>query len=361
MRRRLTLSRILALTGLITSLALLGLVGLLLRGQRPDVVPPVPLDQLGLAADHAHHAARVAQGLPRFRIVGADGQDNARRNVRLWDPVIQERGSHLPNIPQEIGDCVSWGTVHAIEYLQYCQMVRGPPQLFRACYAPFVYGTSRVTIGRQHGSRFSGDGSVGAYAAEAVQQCGVLPCDHAQCPPYSGQVARDWGRTGPPAWALEAAREFRVRTIAQMDSADDVRDAVCNLYPVIICSDFGTKTIREKYGRMVARHDGRWQHCMCVIGYDGSAPEPLFYILNSWGPDAHPQPLQGEPPGGFWVDGKTMAYIVRSGDCWALSAFDGFPAQDLDVSPLRPKRAARKPQRVDPRHVVQRIWEGSKA
>lgn len=311
-----------------------------------DAIAPVPLDQLGLATDHAKHAAIVAQSLPPFQIFGADGEDNSRKNVRLWDDVIAERGEHLPNVPQQIGDCVSFGTAHAINYLQYVQMRRGPPdEEFHAAFPPYIYGVSRVIIGREHGSHFTGDGSVGAYAAEGAQKCGVLPEDHSQCPPYDGATARAWGRTGPPKWALEAAAKFKVQTVAQMQTWDDVRDAVCNGYPVTICSDFGTKTIRPQDGRMVARHDASWGHCMCIIGYDGSGPREYFYVLNSWGPDAHPKPLQGEPPGGFWIDRKTLEYIVRSGDCWAFSAFDGFPAQELDLSPLRPRRAAVQPGR----------------
>lgn len=328
----------------------------------PDAICPVPIDQLGLAVDHQQQAAVVAAALPAFQIVGADGQDNSRRNVRLWDDVVAVRGEHLPNVPQQIGDCVSFGTAHAVEYLQYSQMRRGPPgppAQFRPVYPPFVYGASRIDIGRAHGSRFNGDGSVGAYAAEAVQQLGVLPADHPQCPPYSGDVARTWGRTGPPAWSKDVARDFKVGSIAQMRSADDVRDANCNGYTVIICSDFGTRTIREQYGRMVARFDARWQHCMAIIGYDGSGPEPLWYVLNSWGPDAHPRPLQGEPPGGFWIDRKTLEYIVRSGDCWALSAFDGFPAQDLDLSPLRPHKADAQPVRQQ--FIAERSHGGSRA
>lgn len=304
---------------------------------RPDCVPPVPVDQLGLVADHSSHAAIVAAECPPFRIVGAE-QDNSRANVRLWVDVLAERGEHLPNVPQQIGDCVSFGTAHAVEFLQYVQMRRGPPATFRPVYAPFIYGASRITIGRAHGSRFSGDGSVGAYAAEAVQQLGILASDGAQVPPYSGSIAREWGRSGPPAWAIDQAKPYRVRSIAPVKSAEEARDALCNGYPVIICSDWGTKTIRPQDGRQVARHDGRWMHCMCLCAYDGSSSQPYWYVLNSWGPDAHPAPLQGEPPGGFWIDRRSIDHIVRSGDCWALSAFDGFPAQDLDLSPLRRRR-----------------------
>lgn len=333
---------------------------------RPDVVCPVPFDQLGLVDDHEEHAAVVAQGMPRFAIFGAV-QDNAKKNVRLWDAVLKIRGSHLPNVPQQIGDCVSHGSANAENFLQYQQIDEGHASEFHEAYPPYNYGASRVTIGKKYGSHFSGDGSVGAYAAEAARDCGVLAADHPQCPPYSGSIAKQWGRSGPPKWADEAASPNRVQTIAQMETSDDVRDAVCNRYPVVICSSFGTATIRPQDGRMVAKHDASWPHCMCIIAYDGSGKQPYWYVLNSWGPQAHPDPMQGEPPGGFWIDKRSLDYIVKTGDCWAYSAFEGFPAEELDLSPLRPHKVQRvKPvdprnQRpVDPFNVAQRSFGGSK-
>ncbi len=336
---------------------------------RPDSIPSVPIAQLGLAPDHAEKAEIVAQGLPPFLIVGADGQDNSKRNVRLWDDVIAVTGGHLPNIPQLIGDCVSFGTAHAVEFVQCVQMNRGPPNGdFHRVSTMYLYGASRIDIGGEHGSHFTGDGSVGAYAAEAANKLGVLPSDNPKCPTYNASNARDWGRRGPPQWAKEAAAAFKVQTVAQMKTPDDVRDAICNGYPVTISSQFGTNTIRPQDGRMVARHDANWGHCMCIVGYDGSGRQPYWYVLNSWGPDAHPAPMQGEPPGGFWIDLKTMQYIVKTGDCWAFSSFVGFPAQDLDLSPLRPRKAVRvqpvEPQNqraVDPFRVAQRSFGGSKS
>jgi glutaredoxin len=73
---------------------------------------------------------------------------------------------------------------------------------------------------------------------------------------------------------------------------------------------------------------------MCVLGYDGTANsgKKYFYVLNSWGPDAHPKPLQGEPPGGFWVTWEDLDRIVKQGDSWAFSSFDGFRKTDIDWS-----------------------------
>lgn len=320
-----------ALIGLGTWCVSVAMVG------RPDVVPPVALDQLGLAPNHTEAAAVVVASTPKFMLVGAAAdEDNSRKNVRLWDAMLALRGSHFPNVPQQIGDCVSWGAANAVNYLQAVQLTRGPPDAFEFAPAdpPYIYGTSRITIGAKHGSRFRGDGSVGAYAAEGLKECGCLKATHPQCPPYNASRAKEWGDKGPPDWARDAAKRYTVETIANVDSADEIRDAVCHGFPVTVASNWGTKTIRPKDGRMVAAHDGMWPHQMCCIAYDGSGREPYWYLLNSWGPNAHPMPLQNEPPGGFWIDRKSMEYIAKQGDCWALSGFEGFPAEDLDWDQL---------------------------
>lgn len=300
-------------------------------------IPSVPLSQLGLAVDHAEKSQVVAASLPPFLLVGdAAGEDNSKKNIRLWDAVLQVRGDHLPNVPQQIGDCVSWGACNAVNYLQAVQIVRGPPAEFHPAFPPFTYGTSRVDVGRKHGSRFSGDGSVGAYAAEALRDFGVLRADHEKCPPYSGSVARQWGASGPPAWAKEIAKSNLVQSVAPVNSAEEARDAIAGAHcPVTIASGWwGTNDIPVVHGRRVARRTTAWAHQQCLIAYDGSGPEPLFYCLNSWGPNAHPAPLQGEPPGGYWIRWADVDRICKEGDSWALSAFDGFPAAGPDWDEL---------------------------
>ncbi|WP_397570639.1 hypothetical protein [Schlesneria sp. T3-172] len=334
------------LQGFGAGLVLAGLLGIgwtLLP--QPAAIPSVPLDQLGLEVNHAEKSELLAADLPPFVVVGADGQDNTTKNVRLWDAMLAVRGSHAPNIPQQIGDCVSWGAANAVNYLQAYQLVRGPPGFqFRDAYPPYIYGVSRVIVGRAHGSNFRGDGSVGAYAAEGVQKHGVLRADAKDVPPYSGSIARMWGDKGPPQWARDEAKQFLVKSIAQVKSAAEARDAICNGYPVTIASSWwGTTSIGTVDGRRVANRNTSWAHQQCLIGYDGSGSNKYFYCLNSWGPNAHPQPLQGEPPGGYWIRFSDIDRICREGDSWAFSSFDGFPAESLRWEDLLRRRDVRSP------------------
>lgn len=301
-----------------------------------DGVTP-PEHRMGWAGPEAVEQAKpIVEAMPEFRIVGEVG-DNDDKNVRLWKAAIAVTGSHLPNYPQQVGDCVAFGAKNAVEYLQCVQMTRGPPASFRPIFPSYIYGTSRVQIGE---GRLRGDGSVGAWAAKAVQQYGVLAADHDRCPEYSGSISREWGRNGPPEWALDEGRKWPVKTVAQVSTAEEAREALCHGYPLTVASSFGSRDFRERDGRLVARGNGSWSHQMCLIAYDGSAPsgERYFYCLNSWGAKAHPAPLGDEPPGGFWITWDQCDRIVGQGDSFAFSAFEGFPAQELDFSIFRTTR-----------------------
>lgn len=302
--------------------------------------PPLPPEELGWKPDAAEIASGLIAESEPLQIAGGDG-DNASKNVRLWNySLLLRDGEHIPTFRQEHGDCVAASTAQAMHYLQYVTMAAGEldsnsgqPLEFRLVYVPYIYGASRVYVG---GGKIRGQGSIGAWAAKACEEYGVLPADTEGVPEYSGAVSKRWGDPpGPPERFKELAMRFRIRATAHCESAADVRDAVVNGYPVTIASRFGTKTIAERDGRQVARWDGRWSHQMCVIGYDGSPGlqgGPYFYVLNSWGEKSHPPPLQGEPPGGFWVTDDTMDKITDSGDCWAYSNFDGFPSRQLDFN-----------------------------
>jgi hypothetical protein len=288
----------------------------------------------GLAPNHAELAAPIAAAAPQFQIVDADGRrvvrDNSRANVRLWHAVRAcNRGKDLSNVPQQIGDCVSHGTKHAVDYVQASQIANdGQNAELKESFAPYYYGTSRVLIGK--GQLGRSDGSVGAWAAQGTVKYGVLRMDFEGVPAYSGSVARSWGNAGPPQKFVDEASKFRIRQVSPVTSAAEARDAICNWYPVTIASDFGTTDIRPTDGKLVARRNARWPHQMCLDGYDGSSGTAYFHVINSWGEDAHPKPIDDSPAGGFWITEKDCEYITRQGDSWAYSNFDGFLLRDLD-------------------------------
>ena len=294
-----------------------------------------PLEfRYGLAENHVELAAPIVASKPPRMLAALAGEDHATKNVRLWDAAIKSYGQHFENIPQQIGDCVSWGAANAIRYRHAVQVAQGHQPMRGPPFPPYLYGIARVTYGNRSIPCRS-DGAIGAYAAEGFAKFGFITADEAGTP-YGGKLAKQWGCDGPPSNLLTIGQKRAGGDVAPVKSGLEMRDAICNGYPVTVASMFGTRTIRERDGRQVATRNDRWAHQMCAIGYDGSlaAGREYVYLINSWGADAHPQPMQNEPPGGFWITLQDADWIARTGDCWAFSDVPGFAADELDFSIL---------------------------
>lgn len=292
--------------------------------------PPDESVRFGWSAEaEAEHAPLVA-AMPPFEIVDADGNravqgDNAGANVRLWHATLKVHGAHRPNIPQQGNDCTAFGAMHAVELLQDIAVANGEQTEFHAIAPHYIYGRSKNPDDRP---AFRGEGCSGAYTARCVTE-GVLPADFAGVPPYSKSVTQDWGRNGVPLPFVVEAKKHPVKTTALCATADAIRDAIVNWYPVTIASNVGFDKIVIRDGRRVGRRSGQWAHQMVIVGYDGSGSTPYWYVLNSWGPRAHPEPLGDEPAGGFWIGREDCESIASQNASFAYSGFAGFQAREF--------------------------------
>lgn len=291
--------------------------------------------QKGWAGERiAKSASRDAR---RFELTVA-GRDNSKRRVCLWDCVQWVTGGqHLPTRRQAIGDCVGFGAAQAVDYLQYVRIVLyGVAETPKPVFVPYHYACGRCAPECGAGRIRGPDGSIGSWQAKALQLYGVVAADHPGLPGYSGSVARSWATKMPSAELIAEGKKHLVRTIALVVTPEQARDAICNGYPVTIASSWGGEMEPpELDGRLVNRRATTWHHQMVLIAYDGSGAEPYWYVLNSWGPNAHGTPPDGSPPGGFWVRRPDLLYIVGQEDCWALSDLDtGFEPRDLHVDGL---------------------------
>ena len=163
-----------------------------------------------------------------FQIVGAIGAPpKFSENYRVARKVLnRDIGGKLS--VQLIGDCVSWGMKHAVEYLACCDiLVRGDAEEFHPVFAPYIYGVSRVQIG---GGRISGDGSIGSWAAAGVMKHGTIFADKDGCPPYGKDIARAWGKKGPDSKFLEVGKKYLVRSAAKVKTWDDLIAGLANGY-----------------------------------------------------------------------------------------------------------------------------------
>lgn len=240
---------------------------------------------------------------------------------------------------RDVGYCVGCGFKHAVDVLlATLSLERGDE--WKPVSPEAIYALSRVEIG---GGKIRGDGSVGAWAADAVGKFGVLPMEQVgdydlrQTEPAR---ARAWGRTGLPNELEPVAKQHPVKQVARVTTWADVQRSVGQGYPVAVCSDQGFAMTRDADG--FARPSGTWMHCMAIIAVRGGS-RPGAYILNSWGDQAHTGGVYPDdmPVAGFWADPQTINRMVAQGDSFALSDAVGFPARRLPwFATGRPERRA---------------------
>jgi hypothetical protein len=291
--------------------------------------PPVDLNafdvtpeelRFGLAPESFELTEEAFAEYPQAFGVEGGREDNRRRNVRLWEPLIRAK-PNWRNVPQPLGDCVAAGLCHCLEIVAAAR--NGEVNPFR----PYTYGLARVTVGKGN-PRCGSDGAIASFAIKGFKTAGWLEISEAPAP-YSQKIGREWGCKGPPANMIAQA-VGRSGDAYPIRSVDELIDALANGFPCTIASQFGVKesTITKRDGRWVGDWNSSWAHQMAFVGYDGTngPGREYVYVLNSWG-DAWPPsraPLQNEIKGGFWVTLSTAERMVTKGECWAISDVTGF-------------------------------------
>lgn len=303
--------------------------------------------KFGLVANHTELAAPVAAAMQPFAIVNpVNGdvvrEDNSRKVVKLWAWDQQVTGQRfLPHYPQLAGDCVSFAFRRAHIVHQAVRIARGEQWQWKDVDPTFTYSTSRVLIGN---NQIRGDGSVVTWAGKAGEQFGILFAD--QAPPYSLSRVQAWSYVAPPADLMAKAEPYRC-SVSPITSVEDVTDAICNGYPVPFGShQFAARRFTRVGDKQVAVNaQPYWAHAQCIDGYDGSGPEPLWHVQNSWPLSSHPAPTDDSPPGGYWIRKRDLQMIVSDRDIVALSMLKGFPKQALPDLKFFDVRTARRSQR----------------
>jgi hypothetical protein len=254
----------------------------------------------------------------------------------LYKPVEKVLG-HFPIHLQTIGDCVSHACGTAVDVHKCVRIVlKNLREEFRAETATEgIYAASRVEIaGGQLGNQ---DGSTGAWGVAAMKNVGTLA--RLKYPgsgghrgidlrTYSGNRAKTWGgpRGGVPDWLEPTAREHPVLTASLVRSFEEAADAIANGYPVVVCSNVGFKSVRNKYGFLAP--EGQWPHAMVFIASDYKSRRPGLLCMNSWGPDwVSGGKRYGQPDGSFWVTPQVCNRMFSEGDSWSVSGFAGYPSQ----------------------------------
>lgn len=289
--------------------------------------------------------AAVVAGMtiPDFHDTPAGRVSRGVADTFLWRAVrktAHQGDSWYPNVNQrDVGCCVGCAYKHSVDVLQAVQIEQGGVFDFKPVSVEAIYGFSRVEVG---GGGIRGDGSVGAWAYRAVKEFGNLAME-GELATFDPYRARAWGRSGVPDALEPQARTHVVKAGAKVTSAAEAEKAIAQGYPIPVCSDRGFTMRRDKDG--FCRPSGSWNHCMAIIGVRGG-DRPGFFILNSWGDQAHSGPVwpADAPVAGFWADRDVVDKMLAQGDSFALSDLDGFPQRNLSwLVRARPNRGDHDP------------------
>jgi hypothetical protein len=298
--------------------------------RRPDV---------RTATEHACHGRALA-AMPEFLIEGAGNDD---KKVCLWDcwrhsaVVATTGGKPFPGFHQLTGSCVGAGGGNTVFSLAAVEVVRlGDPEQALVPFWPLPYGRSRVRAGI-HGR---GEGSIGSAFAEAMREDGIIEASADGLPKfrdddgiyYTSSVEMTWSDGDRvPAKYAESAHTHLVKTTAPLKNADQLREAIRNYYPCSFAGDWGGLMECPTAGTppvLLNRHADSWSHQQSVHGWwDHPTLGEIFYVMNQWGLKTHGICPSGAPPGGYWIKKADAEYQCRTGEVFAFSQFQGFPAQ----------------------------------
>ena len=265
-------------------------------------------------------------------------------SVFLWDAETKVLGKVLPSWDQgQVGCCVSFGWGRGVQDLLLLQVANGAAEEWpgHQVATEEIYGGSRVQIG--HNQLGREDGSTGAWAGQFVHEYGVLLrqsyAGGINLSTYSESLTRQWSNSGVPAGLLPECRKHAVRGIAQIGNSDEAWAALGNGYPIPICSDVGfASPLKDGF----CAQSGSWGHCMLLRGrFMHPTHGKCFVIQNSWGNYLKPGPGGDQidttdrgkvqlPQGCFATTAAIIDRIVKEGDSFAVSSFEGFPNQKVD-------------------------------
>jgi len=302
--------------------------------------------------ERTRHQMRVRDkflaSIDDFNIIGnpIKGDDTKVARLSHFGKLING-GKFLPTFWQFTGSCVGQGWSQAVRHLSIIEILKlGQPELALMPWFGYIYGRSRT----RGGLNGRGEGSFGSAAAEAVLKDGVIHCGEngVPTPAFSidGNNSLIWGRDRATAssnemvWSdgarisqnlITQGRKNLVKSAAQVTTAKQVVEALLNGYPVPVASNAGFERMERKNGKLWGRRSGTWMHQMLWIDVDLTGPDPAVLTWNSWSTTAHPRPEDDSPPGSFWITLDDVEFMARQGDTFAISQFDGFPAQKLRV------------------------------
>jgi len=275
-----------------------------------------------------HFAQATAKMRPDFR-KWADAKWQAKPQCFLWDAEIKLYGKMLPSWIQKIGVCIGMGHGRAWQDSIYWQQAFGVAPFMPLELAwEFTYTMSRNLPGKE---RWKGDGSVGAWAAEAGHDYGMLLRGQYGTIDLTRQredLAAKWAESSVPQQLKNEAGGKRAESVMLCKTVDDVRRALVAGYGVARCADRATRAQRDADGFCGIQSSGG--HCQALRGvFENRKGRTLFVEQQSWPGTAAPHgggPLKlydGStrelPEGAGAISEDDVQYYLTHGEVWAMA------------------------------------------
>jgi len=228
-----------------------------------------------------------------------------------------------PSESQTTGDCVSHSTRNAIDVTRAVEIKNGEHEEFVARGATEAIYQSRGH--RQQGMTCSG-------ATRYVYENGgiLVRKDYGDIDLSVYNSSLGANHRIPKSIYKTEAQKHQVKTVSNVRTVEEARDALANGYALSVCSGYGFSSRRDANG--IAKRGSGWSHAMAWIACDDTRErlnETLFLVQNSWGMwNAGPK-VHGQPEGSFWIREQDARGMLSGGGAWVYSDVDGFPPRDI--------------------------------
>jgi hypothetical protein len=258
--------------------------------------------------------------------------------------VVQDTGIEFTGYHQITGACVGASAGNAVNTLNMVQrMIADNPTKAFIAWWPYAYGRSRLFSGMPD----PGEGSFDSVMGKVLRDEGVFSIEEeGQLPEFSTTDGFMLTQSIELAWSdgdshlVESCKPTACRHpvggVASLYSAEDVKNAILNGYPVLEgCRKYvSTASIRQAGSDSYVRGtwDGNGGHSTCILGFWSHPRDgPLYLYSNQWPASTYPE----DPAGGgrccCWINERDMESLFQlgggNGETMALSHLSYFPAQ----------------------------------
>ena len=263
--------------------------------------------------------------MPVFGAAAYDLQGSGEGKLSLpFKSLLKFDSGFGPAEKQTTGDCVSHSTRNAIDITRAVEIVNGDRE-------EFITRSATEAIYQSRGHR--GQGMTCSGAARYVHQSGgiLLRKDYGVVDLSKYNSTLGARHNIPSSIYKDEAQKHQVKTISNIRTVDEARDALANGYALSVCSGYGFSSRRDANG--IAKRSGGWSHAMAWIACDDSREtlnETLFLVQNSWGIWNSGPKVHGQPEGSFWIREKDARGMLSGGGAWVFSDVDGFPARKVE-------------------------------